>query len=121
MYDFCLTIPYGFMLGLGGLAGYASSGSTMSLVAGGVSGALLTFVGYCSYNEYTQRPVPSKRWPAISLAVSAPLTVIMGTRYTTTGAFFPAGFTATSSAGMTLFYIWILTKKRKPVYKKKKA
>lgn len=58
---------YGMMLGLGGLIGFLSSGSTVSLVAGGGAGAFLTFVGYCSYNEYTQSPVTSKLWPALSL------------------------------------------------------
>ncbi|KAF4323120.1 hypothetical protein BBO99_00002663 [Phytophthora kernoviae] len=119
MYDFCLTIPYGMTLGLGGLIGFVSSGSTTSLLAGGLSGAFLSFVGYCSYNEYTQSPVTSKLWPALSLAVSAPLTVVMGQRYQKTSAFFPAGIVAAYSAGMTLFYLWILTKTSKPQYKKK--
>jgi uncharacterized membrane protein (UPF0136 family) len=110
---------YGMLLGLGGLAGFVSSGSTVSLVAGGLSGAFLSFVGYCSYNEYTQSPVTSKLWPAISLAVSAPLTAVMGNRYNKTGAFFPAGFVAVYSAGMSLFYVWLLTKTSKPQYKKK--
>ncbi|KAG2851732.1 hypothetical protein PC113_g15647 [Phytophthora cactorum] len=119
MYDFCLTIPYGMLLGLGGLIGFVNSGSTMSLAARGLSGAFLSFVGYCSYNEYTQSPVTSKLWPALSLAVSAPLTVVMANRYSKTNAFFPAGFVAAYSAGMTIFYVWILTKKSKPQYKKK--
>ncbi|KAH7491744.1 hypothetical protein KRP22_002789 [Phytophthora ramorum] len=119
MYDFCLTLPYGMLLGLGGVIGFVSSGSSTSLVAGGLSGAFLTFVGYCSYNEYTQSPVTSKLWPAVSLAVAAPLTVVMGNRYNNTGAFFPAGLVAASSAGMTVFYVWLLTKTSKPQYKKK--
>ncbi|CAI5712135.1 unnamed protein product [Peronospora destructor] len=118
MYDFCLTIPYGIVLGLGGLAGFVSSGSTMSLVAGGLSGAFLSFVGYCSYNEYTQSPVTSKLWPAASLAVSVPLTVVMGNRYNKTNEFFLPGFIAVYSGGMTIFYLWILTKQNKPKYKK---
>ncbi|RLN32543.1 hypothetical protein BBJ28_00016200 [Nothophytophthora sp. Chile5] len=107
------------MLGIGGLVGYVNSGSVVSAVAGGLSGAFLTFVGYCSYNEYTQTPVTSKLWPALSLGVSGALTVVMGMRYQKTSAFFPAGFVAASSAGMSLFYIWLLTKTTKPQYKKK--
>ncbi|CAH0474653.1 unnamed protein product [Peronospora belbahrii] len=125
MYDFCLTIPYGIMLSLGGLTGYISSGSTMSLLGGGLSGAFLSFVGYCSYNEYIQNPaamITSKLWPALSLAVSAPLTLIMGHRYyKTTNTFFPAGFVAVSSAGMTVFYVWILLLKQTKSQDKKKA
>ncbi|CAI5736659.1 unnamed protein product [Hyaloperonospora brassicae] len=121
MYDFCLTIPYGVVLGVGGLAGFAFSGSTTSLVAGGLSGAFLSFVGYCSYNEYKQSPVTSKLWPAISLAVSAPLAVVMGNRFISTNVFFPAGLVSAYSAGMTGFYVWLLCKQSKPQYKKKKV
>ncbi|KAF1333298.1 Transmembrane protein 14c, partial [Globisporangium splendens] len=120
MYDFCLTIPYGMMLGIGGLIGYVNSGSATSAIAGGASGLFLTFVGYCSYNEYQQSPVTSKLWPALSLLVSAPLTGVMGMRYQKTGAFFPAGFVAASSAAMSLFYVAKLVSTQKPHYKKKK-
>lgn len=58
------------MLGLGGLIGFLNSGSTVSLLAGGGIGAFLSFVGYCSYNEYTQTSVTSKLWPALSLGTS---------------------------------------------------
>ncbi|KAJ0392836.1 hypothetical protein P43SY_008264 [Pythium insidiosum] len=119
MYDFCLTIPYGVLLGLGGLIGYVNSGSATSIIAGGASGVFLTLVGYASYQEYTQSPVTSKLWPGLSLAVSAPLTVVMGLRFQNTGAFFPAGFVAATSAGMSLFYLAKLVSNPKPKYKKK--
>ncbi|TYZ66090.1 hypothetical protein PybrP1_003799 [[Pythium] brassicae (nom. inval.)] len=120
MYDFCLTIPYGMLLGIGGIIGYVNSGSATSALAGGASGLFLTFVGYCSYNEYTQSPVTSKLWPALSLGVSGALTGVMGVRYQKTGAFFPAGFIAATSAAMSLFYIAKLVASPKPHYKKKK-
>ncbi|CEG49267.1 transmembrane protein 14c [Plasmopara halstedii] len=119
MYDFCLTIPYGMLLGVGGVIGFINTGSTMSVAAGGLSGAILSFLGYCSYNEYKQSPVTSKLWPGLSLAVSTALTITMGNRYNKTNAFFPAGFLAAYSAGMSIFYVWVLTKKSKPQYKKK--
>lgn len=52
--------------------------------------------------------------------MSGALTVVMGNRYNKTGAFFPAGFFASSSAAMSLFYIWILTKKPKYITGSKK-
>lgn len=58
------------LLALGGVIGFVSSGSTTSIVAGGASGAFLTLMGYCSYNEYKQSPVTSKIWPALSLGTS---------------------------------------------------
>lgn len=138
------------LLSIGGLIGYVNSGSATSAIAGGASGLFLTFVGYCSYNEYQQSPVTSKLWPALSLGtlvlprvlegemftvlmrlcwycfVSSPLVVsgaltgVMGIRFQKTGAIFPAGFLAASSAAMSLFYISKLVATPKPHYKKKK-
>ncbi|KAF1778674.1 TMEM14 family [Phytophthora cactorum] len=120
-YEICIPVVSSavrYAAGLGGLIGFVNSGSTMSLAAGGLSGAFLSFVGYCSYNEYTQSPVTSKLWPALSLAVSAPLTVVMANRYTRR-THSSGRLRSRLSAGMTIFYVWILTKKSKPQYKKK--
>lgn len=45
--------------------------------------------------------------------VSGALTVVMGNRYNKTETFFPAGFVCASSAAMSIFYVWVLTKKPK--------
>lgn len=108
------------LLGIGGLIGFVNSGSATSALAGGASGLFVTFVGFCSYNEYKQSPVTSKLWPALSLVVSGPLTAVMGMRFQKTGAFFPAGFVAATSAAMSLFYVAKLMSNPKPQYKKKK-
>lgn len=108
------------LLGIGGLVGYVNTGSATSAIAGGASGLFLTFVGYCSYSEYQQSPVTSKLWPALSLGVSGALTGVMGMRFQKTGAFFPAGFIAATSAAMSLFYVAKLVANPKPQYKKKK-
>jgi hypothetical protein len=76
-------------------------------------------IGYASYNEYTKSPVVSKIWPGISLVISGALTGVMGVRFQNTGGFFPAGFVTTTSAAMSLFYVWKLTQKQKPSTKKK--
>nr|CCA28023.1 conserved hypothetical protein [Albugo laibachii Nc14] len=111
MYDFCLTIPYGVMLGVGGLVGFASSGSFMSGIFGIGSGAALTTIGYLSYQNFVRKSTVPKIWPSISCVISTALTGILGYRYLLTNKFFPAGFITFTSAGMTAFYIHLLLRK----------
>ncbi|CCI46592.1 unnamed protein product [Albugo candida] len=111
MYDFCLTIPYGMMLGLGGLVGFASSGSPMSAIVGIGSGATLTTIGYLSYQDFVRNSTVPKIWPSISCVISTALTGILGYRYFLTDKFFPAGFIAFTSAGMSAFYVHQLLRK----------
>jgi len=48
MLDFCLTIPYGAILVLGGVLGLALGGSVESLVTGGGLGGALLGIGWMS-------------------------------------------------------------------------
>ena len=52
MLDFCLTIPWGAMLMLGGAVGVIMSGSLESGVAGIGIGGVLFALGWTSYQEY---------------------------------------------------------------------
>ncbi|ETW02051.1 hypothetical protein H310_05665 [Aphanomyces invadans] len=118
MYDFCLTLPYGAAIAVGGIVGYVNSGSSASLTAGVGAGTLLLVFGYASYQEFQSSPIVSKTWSALSLGVSAVLSVVMGLRYKETQNFVPAGLIASTSIGMSLFYVSILLKNNKPNYKK---
>merc|ERR1712153_121766 len=54
MYAFCFTIPYGFVLMLGGVIGFLK-GSTVSLVMGAGLGALITAMGFRSVSSHKKR------------------------------------------------------------------
>eukprot|EP00475_Leptophrys_vorax_P025785 TRINITY_DN36057_c0_g1_i1.p2 TRINITY_DN36057_c0_g1~~TRINITY_DN36057_c0_g1_i1.p2 ORF type:complete len:121 (+),score=11.18 TRINITY_DN36057_c0_g1_i1:176-538(+) len=107
MHDFCFTIPYGALLILGGLMGFAAKGSTQSLYGGVGSGAVLCVVAAVQLNLFKKR---KNSFPAIlaQLAISGALTYIMGDRYLTTSKVFPAGVVAFLSAVMTLFFAYKL-------------
>ncbi|EQC35398.1 hypothetical protein SDRG_07108 [Saprolegnia diclina VS20] len=120
MYDFCLTLPYGGAIALGGLVGYVNSGSVISLTAGLGAGSLLLLFGTASYQEYQQSPKISKLWSGLSLGVSSVLTVVMGLRYKETNSLFPAGVVAGTSAAMSAFYLYKLASNDKASYNKKK-
>ncbi|KAH7546695.1 hypothetical protein FEM48_Zijuj01G0228900 [Ziziphus jujuba var. spinosa] len=55
MHDFCFTIPYGLILGVGGLIGYLRKGSTSSLAGGLGTGFLLILAGYISLKAFGRK------------------------------------------------------------------
>ncbi|RSH84748.1 uncharacterized protein EHS24_006272 [Apiotrichum porosum] len=63
----------------GGAMGFIKKGSVASLAAGGISGVLL---GYGAWDPKDVR---------ISIAVSAILVLVMGSRFARSGKFMPAG------------------------------
>ncbi|GLE11533.1 hypothetical protein PINS_up024008 [Pythium insidiosum] len=119
MYDFCLTIPYGVLLGIGGLIGYVNSGSATSIIAGGASGVFLTLVGYASYQGVHAVPCHVQ---ALAWSLACRLGTADGRHGAALpehGRVLPAGFVAATSAGMSLFYLAKLVSNPKPKYKKK--
>uniref|UniRef100_A0A7N0V2B5 Transmembrane protein 14C n=1 Tax=Kalanchoe fedtschenkoi TaxID=63787 RepID=A0A7N0V2B5_KALFE len=93
-----LTLGYAALIGLGGVMGYAKSGSGKSLVAGGISAAALYYV-------YTQLPVNPTFASAVGLGVSGALLGVMGARFRQTGKMFPAGVVSLVSLGMAGGYL----------------
>ncbi|KAL5978502.1 Protein FATTY ACID EXPORT 5 [Asimina triloba] len=55
MHDFCLTIPYGVLVIVGGIVGYLKRGSTASLGGGVGSGLLLLVAGVLSFKAFEKR------------------------------------------------------------------
>ena len=146
MHDFCLTIPYGALLMLGGLAGFLAKGATVavavsprrdpqsadacssastlagsvpSLVAGGGSGLLLCLLAVLSLKAWkTGARGASAPYTVASAALAAGLTAMMTKRYLASGAVFPPGVFAVLSGAMLLFYIYNLAAGGNPMPKK---
>ncbi|KAJ0241638.1 Protein FATTY ACID EXPORT 2 [Hirschfeldia incana] len=93
-----LTLGYAFLVGVGGLMGYLKSGSQKSLIAGGVSAAVLLFV----FRELPTKPVLAS---TIGVVMAGALTWVMGTRYMGSKKIFPAGVVSFMSFIMTGGYI----------------
>lgn len=105
MHDFCFTIPYGLILVIGGLIGYAKKGSLVSLAGGAGAGLLLVLAGYLSLKAFGKRK--NSYFALILETVTAVgLTYIMGQRYMETSKIMPAGMIAAISAFMTAFYVY---------------
>ncbi|KAL5065666.1 hypothetical protein RYX36_027403 [Vicia faba] len=93
-----LTLGYAFLVGAGGVMGYLKSGSQKSLLAGGLSSALLFYV----FTELPGRPVLAS---SVGLGISAALLVVMGSRFKKSGKVFPAGVVSLVSFIMTGGYL----------------
>eukprot|EP01025_Chloroclados_australasicus_P021958 TRINITY_DN2285_c1_g1_i1.p1 TRINITY_DN2285_c1_g1~~TRINITY_DN2285_c1_g1_i1.p1 ORF type:complete len:134 (+),score=2.94 TRINITY_DN2285_c1_g1_i1:164-565(+) len=117
MYDFCFTLPYGFLLAVGGLLGFLMTGSKVSLAAGGGAGVVLLLLGYVSLNEYKAGRL-CKSATGSSLIISITVAFMMGNRFLTTHKIFPAAAFAVLSICMSVFYVWNLVAGPKPKPKK---
>lgn len=105
MHDFCFTIPYGLVVLVGGLIGYAKKGSLASLGGGAAAGLLLILAGYLSLKAFEKRR--NSYFALILETVTATgLTYVMGQRYMETSKIMPAGIIAGISAFMTAFYVY---------------
>ncbi|XP_068343245.1 protein FATTY ACID EXPORT 2, chloroplastic-like [Pyrus communis] len=93
-----LTLGYAVLVGVGGLMGFLKSGSQKSLLAGGISSALLFYVS----TELPVRPVFAS---SIGLGLSAALLAVMGSRFKKSGKIFPAGVVSLVSLVMTGGYL----------------
>ncbi|KAM1047433.1 hypothetical protein ACFX2C_026791 [Malus domestica] len=93
-----LTLGYAALVGVGGLMGFLKSGSQKSLLAGGISSALLFYVS----TELPVRPVFAS---SIGLGLSAALLAVMGSRFKKSGKIFPAGVVSLVSLVMTGGYL----------------
>ncbi|KAL2651951.1 hypothetical protein R1flu_020079 [Riccia fluitans] len=119
MHDFCFTLPYGFVLLIGGLIGFLRKGSTSSLLGGAGSGLLLLLAGKLSLGSFHKG---QNNWFAFALetVVSLVVTVVMGQRFKTTGKFMPPGLVFCIGGAMTIFYFYRIATGGNPIVKKDK-
>lgn len=128
MHTFCLGLPFGALVVLGGLIGAISKGSIMSLLAGGGSGLALCGLSYLCLQEFKRaKSAEGGRYTAkeeekikldatrktdlyngIQAAICAVLVMVMGMRYNSSGKFMPAGLVAGLSGAMLAFFIFRL-------------
>ncbi|MEW6730192.1 MAG: TMEM14 family protein [Acidobacteriota bacterium] len=88
------VIIYGILVILGGLIGYLQASSKASLIAGGVSGAVLILSGWLMLDY-----LPTGTYLALLVAVA--LAILFGKRFAAKQAFMPAGLMLLLSVLMT--------------------
>ena len=104
IHDFCLGIPYGIFLAVGGCLGFLLSGSKVSLSMGMIIGGIVLIASQKSMLAYKQG-YSSPPSTFVGLLMSVLTTGVMGKRFRDTGALFPAGITLVVSLAMALFYL----------------
>ncbi|XP_058108816.1 protein FATTY ACID EXPORT 2, chloroplastic-like [Magnolia sinica] len=93
-----LTLAYAALVGVGGVMGYAKSGSQKSLASGGLSALLLFYV----FSELPSRPAFAS---SLGLGLSAALLAVMGSRFMKSRKLFPAGLVSFTSLIMAAGYL----------------
>ena len=116
-HSFCISIPYGVIVSLGGLIGFFKKGSTMSLIMGLLFGGITVALGWSAQNKYYANS-SDRTEILIGLAVSAIMSLVMCQRWSKSGKFMPAGLVGALSVAMSLFYLYRLMN---PTLPKRKA
>ena len=80
LHDFCVGYPYAVMLMAGGLMGFIIRGSTISLVMGLVTGALMFLCAHLSLRAYRNGGY-AKLATAVGAVDSAVVSFVMAKRY----------------------------------------
>jgi predicted GNAT family acetyltransferase len=107
IHDFCLGIPYGIILLLGGFSWFAAQRDPTALVPGVGFGLLQTALSYLSFQNWK---AGKKNTPFIllSLFISSFLAFANGYPYIKGEAdLIPTGLVGLVSAVMTLFYLYV--------------
>ncbi|KAI9360470.1 transmembrane proteins 14C-domain-containing protein [Zopfochytrium polystomum] len=95
---------YAVTVAIGGTVGYVRQNSTASLTAGLVFGALLALAAF----RVSQNP----RNVGLSIALSAALSLVMGSRFAKSGKLVPAGLVTIISVAFLIRYSLRFARKR---------
>eukprot|EP01083_Nonionella_stella_P185574 677038_1 len=106
-HSFCISLPYAFIVTIGGLIGFLKKGSGMSLLMGLLFGGLSAALGWSAYQKYFSNS-PDRNEIVGGLICSGILSFVMCQRWSKSGNFMPAGLVGTLSVAMSAFYIFRL-------------
>lgn len=120
IHDFCLGIPYGASLAIGGLLWFIISGSTAAIRFGVILGGILLGLSVSSLNAWKQGKSTSAYIKG-QAAISSILAFREIRRLFEVKASFPAALIALISAGMLGFYCYVLLAGGNPPKKTKHA
>lgn len=95
------VLIYGILVIIGGLIGYFQAKSKASLIAGGISGALLLVCGALMLQNFAAGTY-------LALLISVALTAIFGKRFAGKRAFMPAGLMLVLSLLMAIVLLYRL-------------
>jgi len=118
IHDFCLGIPYGASLTLGGLLWFIIYGTTSAIRFGVLLGSAILFLSITSLKKWKQGE-SSISYIQGQAAITAFIFLRYYRRYTVTKAFFPTALTGLISGAMLGFYIYVLVSGGNPPKKPK--
>jgi len=118
IHDFCLGLPFGGFLTIGGLLWFIIYGSTSAIRFGVLLGSAILFLSMTSLKKWKQgeSSIPYIQGQA---AITAFIFLRYYRRYTVTKAFFPTAVTGLISGVMLGFYIYVLVSGGNPPKKPK--
>ncbi|KAI5072302.1 hypothetical protein GOP47_0012408 [Adiantum capillus-veneris] len=119
IHDFCLGIPYGGILVIGGFLWFIISGSTAPIRFGVILGGILLALSVTSLSAWKEGK-PTTTYIIGQAVISAILALRQSRRLFEARAFFPAAFFTLISIGMVGFYSYVLIAGGNPPPKKMK-
>lgn len=120
IHDFCLGIPYGGFLVIGGLLWFIISGSTAAIRFGVILGGILLGLSVSSLNAWKEGK-SSMPYIKGQAAITSIIMLREVRRFFEVKAFFPTAVAAVMSAGMLGFYSYVYLSGGNPPKKTKQA
>jgi uncharacterized membrane protein (UPF0136 family) len=106
IHDFCLGIPYGVLLVVGGLLGFIITGSTVSIRFGVLLGGVILALSVTSLSAWKQGE-STLRYIQGQIIITGAIFFRFIRRYAETKSVFPTGVIAVTSAAMLAFYAYV--------------